>query len=394
MPKKLVVVLATYNEKENIEKVVRNVLAQEKFLTNWEIGILIADSSSPDGTADVAKKIVSQNPKVHLIIVGKGLGVGLIEAHRYSLEHLHPDLMAQIDSDGQVEADVLIRMVEAVEEGYDFVQGSRFAKGGRNELSFSRRLFSLGASLVCRLIMGPWDIKEVTNSARAFTPQLFKKMNLERMPWREKTFIIQPAFLHEAVLAGAKYKEVPLVFKNRAEGYSKNKVINYIFDMVTYAIDARLHMWGFDIPFFRMTRRLKTFVKFAVVGFSGTVVDFVFYNIFIQVFALMPASSKVFSAEIAIFNNFTLNHLWTFRYRKNETPLGVKFIIFNVVSLGGVAIAAGMIKFLHITYGDGLANILGISFAFYNLYFFATVPIVMIWNFTVNHFVTWKHQKN
>ena len=124
----------------------------------------------------------------------------------------------------------------------------------------------MGSSLVFRILVGPFGIREVTNSARAFTPELFKRINFDRLPWREQTFIVQPAFLNEAILAGAKYKEVPLVFKNRAEGYSKNKVVNYTYDVITYAIDARLHKWGINFPLFYITRRAKTLIKFGVVG--------------------------------------------------------------------------------------------------------------------------------
>ena len=130
-------------------------------------------------------------------------------------------------------------------------------------------------------------------------------------------------------IAGAKYKEVPLVFKNRAEGYSKNKVVNYTYDVITYAIDARLHKWGINFPLFYITRRAKTLIKFGVVGFTGTIVDFFFYKFFINSLGMLPATSKGFSAEIAILNNFAWNHFWTFRYRKNKTNVWQKLGIFN-----------------------------------------------------------------
>ena len=391
MAKKVVVVLPTYNEKNNIEKTVNDVLEQEKKLPGWKVEILIADSSSPDGTGEVAKNIASKNPKVHFITVGRGLGVGLIEAHRYSLKNLHPDIMAQLDADGQVEPDVLVRLVKAIEEGNDLALGSRFVRGGKNMLSLSRRLFSAGSSLISRTLIGPWNIKEVTNSARAFTPELFQKINLERLPWREKTFIVQPAFLHEAILAGAKYKEVPLIFKDRAEGYSKNKVVNYTYDVITYAIDARLNSWGLHVPFFYATRRVKTFIKFGVVGLTGTLVDFFFYKFFINSFGIPPATSKGMSAEIAIVNNFIWNHFWTFKHRKTNTNIYQKFGMFNLVSLGGLIIGVLIVKFLHSVYGDGIFYIGNFGLAYNNLYFFATIPPVMIWNFFVNHLVTWKH---
>jgi dolichol-phosphate mannosyltransferase len=392
--KKVVILLPTYNEKDNIEQFIKEVLDQEKHSPGWKYEILVADSSSPDKTIEVVNNLAKKNSKVHALTVGKGLGVGIIEGHQYSITKFKPDALAQLDADGQVSADVLPKLLKTLDEGYDLALGSRFIEGGKNLLSPTRRIFSSGASLFYRIMIGPLSIKEVTNSARAFTPELFKKINLERLPWKEQSFIIQPAFLHEALLAGAKYKEVPLVFKNRAEGYSKNKVFNYTYDVVTYGIDARLNDLGLKIPFFRLTRRAKTLVKFGLVGSTGTVLDFILYNLFIQGFNLTPAMSKGFSTEIAIVNNFLLNNFWTFKYRKTTTNVWQKFAMFNLFSLGGLFIGVMIIKVLHNIYGDGSVDLLRIKIAYYNLYFFVTIPFVMVWNFCINHFVTWKNKEN
>ena len=165
-----------------------------------------------------------------------------------------------MDADGQVSENIIPLLLKTIDGKINLALGSRFVKGGVNQLSLSRRIFSLGSSLFCRLVMGPIDIREFTNSARAFTPQLFNKINWKRLPWKRKTFIYMPAFLNEAILAGAKYKEVPLVFKNRSMGYSKNKIINYTLDVIVYSIEARLHKWGIDVPLFDTIRngnRLK-----------------------------------------------------------------------------------------------------------------------------------------
>lgn len=393
--KKVSVVLPTYNEKANIENTVEKVLEQQKYLPGWEIQIVIADDvRSSDGTEQIARKLFSKNKKIHYIKVGPGLGVGLIEGHKYAIEHLHPGVLVQLDADGQVVPDVIVQLVHVIEEGFTLAIGSRFVSGGKNQLSFVRKLFTYGASMFYRLMVGPWSIKEVTNSARAFTPALFKKINLERLPWKEKTFIVQPAFLHEAILAGAKYKEVPLVFKNRLEGYSKNKVFNYTYDIITYCLDIKLHSLGINIPFFKITRKAKTVVKFGLVGSIGTLVDFFFYKLLINYFALNPASAKGFSTEFAIINNFMLNNYWTFRYRKTKTRFWTKLGIFNLVSLGGLIMGVLIVKFLHLTYGDGFITVLGRPIAYNNFYFFATIPFVMTWNFTVNHLVTWRHQED
>lgn len=391
--RKVVVILPTFNEKTNIRKFAEEVLAQEKNLPGWRVEVLIVDSHSPDGTGEIAEDLAEENPRIHFLNVGKGLGVALIEGHKYSVEHLKPDILAQLDADGQVEVDIIPKLVKTIDEGYDLAIGSRFVKGGKNNLSFSRRLFSAGASLICRIIMGPWGIREFTNSARAFTPELFSKINLDRMPWREKTFIIQPAFLNEALLAGCNYKEVPLVFKNRAEGYSKNKTLNYTYDVITYAIDARLHKWGINFPFFKATRRAKTLIKFGLVGFTGTFVDFLFYKLFIWYLGMPPATSKGFSTEVAIINNFTLNNIWTFRHRKTSKNIFQRFLSFQVVSLVGLGIAVGIVKGLDLMFGSGYIDLGFRKLAYNNFYFFATIPPVMIWNFVVNHYFTWKHEE-
>lgn len=392
--KKAIVLLPTYNEKDNIEKFVREVLSQEKNIEGWKIEVLVSDSNSPDGTLELVKSLSKKNPKIHIVEVGPGLGTGIIEGHRYSLANLKPDALVQLDADGQVDSNVVPKILQALDQGYDLAIGSRFVEGGKNKLSLLRKIFSYGASLVYRILVGPFDIKEVTNSARGFTPELFKKIDLNLVPWREKSFIIQPAFLYAAIVAGAKYKEVPLIFKNRAEGYSKNKVFNYTYDVITYSLDIRLHKMGINIPLWRMTRKAKTLVKFGLVGFTGTLVDFLFYKLFIWFFALTPAVSKGFSAEIAIANNFLLNNFWTFKYRKTNTNIWQKFGLFNLVSLGGLLIGVFIVKFLHDFFGDGFIVVLGRPVAYNNFFFFATIPPVLIWNFTVNHFITWRHREN
>ena len=260
MKKKVSIVLPVFNEKDNLEKTILSILRLQKFMKNYSLKIVISDSHSTDGTSEIAQKESKKNKDVHYVNVGPGLGVGLYEGHKYAIKHIKPDILVQIDADGQVNEKVILLLIDTIDQGIDLALGSRFVPGGKNKLPLIRKLFSLGSSLFCRVIMGPIDIREFTNSARAFTPKLFKKINWKRLPWRRKTFIAMPAFLNEAILAGAKYKEVPLVFKNRSMGYSKNKIINYTLDVVVYSIEARLHKWGMDVPLFDTIRngnRLK-----------------------------------------------------------------------------------------------------------------------------------------
>ncbi len=392
--KRVVVVAPTYNEKGSIEKLVPLVLAQEGKVPGYEIHVLIVDSHSPDGTGEVAEALAKKNPKVHFLdVTERGLGLAIIKGYEYALNKLNADVLMQIDADLQHDPEEIPQFIKKIDQGYDYVQGSRFIKGGKNEIPYLRQIFSWGQAMTCRILTGIWQITDFGPSYKAYTRELWEKMDIGSIPYQGTTFLVQPAAVVEAYRAGAKMTEVPIHFRKRGADKSKNEVANYIIDILGYGMEVRLSKHGIKLPILYWARKSKTFIKFGTVGLAGTVIDFAFYNIFISIFNFPPATSKGFSTEIAIFNNFTFNNIWTFKKRKTKSPLWRKFIIFNFVSLGGLAISVLIIKLLHTAYGDGIANFGFLKIQYYNLYFFVTIPFVMIWNFLVNHFVTWKHHE-
>jgi dolichol-phosphate mannosyltransferase len=392
--KKVVILLPTFNEKGTVAAFIKDIFKEERKSPGWKYEILIVDDvNSKKENKEYVKDLAKNDSRVHFLEnEPTGLGVAIIQGHRYAIEKLNPDALAQLDADGQVEAEIMPKLLAALDEGYDLAIGSRFVKGGKNLLSPSRQFFSAASSVVSRIIMGPWNIQEWSNSARAFTPSLFRKINLDRVPWMEKSFIIQPSFLKAAIVAGAKYKEVPLVFKNRSEGYSKMKIFSYSYDVISYAIDARLHSWGINYDFFGFTRKVRLFLKFGTVGFLGTIIDFALYKFFIHL-GLVPGIAKIFSAEIAVVSNFIFNNAWTFKGRNRNTPLWQRFVMYNLVSSGGILMAGGIVGGLHALYGDGFLHIGPFKFAYNTIYFLATIPPVMTWNFLANHFITWRHKE-
>lgn len=251
---KVSIVLPVFNEVDNLEKTVLSIRALQKTIPGTLLYLIISDSRSTDGTSKIAKRLSKTYKNVKHILVDSGLGVGLYEGHKYAIKKFRPDILVQIDADGQVDEKVLPTLIKGINSKYNLVLGSRFVPGGKNKLPLVRRIFTMGSSLFCRMMMGPLDIREFTNSARAFTPDLFTRINWDRLPWKRKTFIYMPAFLNEAILAGAKYKEIPLVFKNRGMGYSKNKIVNYTIDIVVYSIEVRLRKWGINTPLFTAIR--------------------------------------------------------------------------------------------------------------------------------------------
>ena len=347
---RLVVNIPTYNEKENIEEIIKKVLSQAKNLKGIDLHVLVSDSHSQDQTAQIVKKISQTNPKVHYLDVKiRGLGVGIYKGHRYAVDRLKADILAQMDGDLSHDPSSLPQMVDLILEGYDLVNGSRLIKGGKNLLGWHRRLFTQGSSWYCRLSWGTFNLKEYTNSYRVFTKKLFEKIDFSKVPWKSKTYIIQPAFLYAAIEVGAKIKEVPIVFEDRKRGYSKTQIIAYTFDILKFGIKVRLE-------------KSKTLMKFLIVGaasyflnaiilgllYRGKIYTLTIFSkpllsaitagqtapriLFFNLDRLFVAS--IISIEVSIIFNFIFHENWTFKYRSHKGPAIIRFLKFNLTSIG------------------------------------------------------------
>ena len=234
----------------------------------FEVHVLIVDSHSPDGTGEIAERLVKENKNVHFLDVKeRGLGLAIIFGYEYALEKLNADVLMQIDADLQHDPNDIPKFLEKIDEGYNYVQGSRFVKGGSNDISAMRRLFSFGSSWVCRLLTGIWQISDFTPSFKAYTKELYLKMDKTAIPWHGTTFLIQPAAIVEAYRAHAKMTEVPIIFRKRGADRSKNEIVNYIIDIIAYGLEVRFSIWGIKFPVLYWARRSKVFIKFGRFAF-------------------------------------------------------------------------------------------------------------------------------
>ena len=346
---RLVVTIPTYNEQENIELAIKKVLAQEKLLKSIDLQVIVSDSHSPDKTPEIVKRISKTNPKVHYLDVKvRGLGVGLIKGHRYAIDKLKADILAQMDGDLSHNPSSLPEMVRYIQEGYELVSGSRLIKGGKNMLGWHRRLFSWGSALYCKLAWGTFGITEYTNSYRVFKKDLFNKIDLNSIPWKAKTYIIQPSFLYAVIKLGAKIKEVPITFVDRKGGYSKAKIIAYTIDVIIFGLKVRL-------------QNSITFIKFLIVGTASYFINAIALGLlyrgqiygakilpqpilnnlptietapkflFLSIDRLFMAS--VISIELSILFNFVAHENWTFSDRSHKGLAIFRLLKFNVTSI-------------------------------------------------------------
>lgn len=369
--KKVVVVLPTFNEEENIEDVITLILAQQKKVANWEIFVLVTDSHSEDNTQKIVAKLVKANHHLELIDVQeRGIGVGLVHGYRHAFDKMKADAVIQMDADLQHDTKEIPNFLLALDEGYDFIQGSRFIKGGKNELEWYRKFFSWSANWFSRLLLGIYRVHEFTTSYRAFTREIFTKTNLNDIPWQGRSFVFQPAFLYAVHRAHARIKEIPIVFVDRSRGLSKMQILKYIKDLMVFGIKARI-------------KKYKRFVKFGMVGTVGFIINTIGLEVFVKL-GLHPSLASAIGAEGAIISNFLLNNHWTFKERKiHRGGAPLKFLQFNLTSLGALLIQSGTV-FLGVTL---------LHFGAYRIFYLFGVGFGMFWNYFMYSNVIWSKNK-
>ncbi len=211
------VIIPTYNEKENVAKIIHAVFSLDK-----EFDILIVDDGSPDGTADIVKELMTRFPKRLFIRerTGKlGLGTAYILGFRYALEHRY-EYIFEMDADFSHNPKDLLRLYEAcIQPDVDMTVGSRYIKGGKLEnWPFSRVFISFGASIYTRMIT--WmPVKDPTAGFVCYSRKVLEKLDLEKIRFVGYAFQIEMKFATRSL--GFKIKEVPITFTDRVEGVSK-----------------------------------------------------------------------------------------------------------------------------------------------------------------------------
>ncbi|MCD7714120.1 MAG: polyprenol monophosphomannose synthase [Prevotella sp.] len=213
-----IVIIPTYNEKENIEKIIRAVMALPK-----EFDILVIDDNSPDGTAAIVKRLIGGAFADRLFIMeraGKlGLGTAYIAGFQWALERSY-QYVFEMDADFSHNPKDLPRLYAAcAEEGFDVAVGSRYISGiNVVDWPLGRILMSYGASLYVRLITGI-GVHDTTAGFVCYRRRVLEKMEFEKI--RFKGYAFQIEMKYTAHRMGFKIKEVGVVFVNRKEGASK-----------------------------------------------------------------------------------------------------------------------------------------------------------------------------
>jgi len=211
------VIIPTYNEKENIEQIIRKVFTLDK-----EFNILIVEDNSPDGTANIVKSLMSQFPDRLFIEERKGklgLGTAYIHGFRWALNRNY-DFIFEMDADFSHNPDDLVRLYDAVKnKGGDLAIGSRYITGV-NVVNWpmGRVLMSYYASAYVRFITG-MKIRDTTAGFKCYSSRVLRAIDLDKIRFTGYAFQIEMKFL--AWKLGFNIVEVPIIFTDRTLGESK-----------------------------------------------------------------------------------------------------------------------------------------------------------------------------
>jgi dolichol-phosphate mannosyltransferase len=211
---RVLVIIPTYNERENIESIVARVRAAVP-----ETDVLVADDNSPDGTGKIADGLAAEDERVHVLHrAGKeGLGAAYIAGFNWGMDHGF-DVLVEMDADGSHQPEELPRLLSALGAA-DLVIGSRWVRGGTVEnWPLNREILSRGANIYARIMLGI-PVRDSTGGYRAYRATTLQKIDIDGVA--SQGYCFQVDLTLRTARAGLQVAEVPIRFVERTHGASK-----------------------------------------------------------------------------------------------------------------------------------------------------------------------------
>jgi dolichol-phosphate mannosyltransferase len=233
---RVLVIIPTYNERENVETIVGRVRAAVP-----EADVLVADDNSPDGTGEIADRLAAGDEHVHVLHrPGKqGLGAAYIAGFRWGMEHGF-DVLVEMDADGSHQPEELPRLLSALETA-DLVIGSRWVRGGRVEnWPKNREVLSRGANIYSRVMLDI-PVHDATGGYRAYRATTLQKIGIDDVA--SQGYCFQVDLTLRTVRCGLRVTEVPITFVERTHGVSKMSrsiILEAFWRVAQWGLERRL----------------------------------------------------------------------------------------------------------------------------------------------------------
>lgn len=323
----LLICIPTYNEAENIERLIVNIFEHMSTPPQRIVyTLLVIDDNSPDGTADIVESLIDKYPnRLHILRrSGKqGLGKAYLAAFDWGISRGY-DAFLEMDADFSHNPKYVPEMIRHI-QSHNVVIGSRNIKGGSVEgWSFLRNCISKGGSLYSRIVLG-CPIRDLTGGFNMWSKKALLKIGLDSI--LSEGYLFQIEMKYRAWCAGCSIKEIPITFADRTQGVSKmSKKILF---------EALLKIW--KIKQSAGDRAIDQFVKFGIVGGLGTVTNLLLFFLFVDKMGLPEIPVSIGCFLIAGTQNYAINHKWTFSGNNGNSSLSIKkWLTFLSGSLVGL----------------------------------------------------------
>ncbi|MBI1863115.1 glycosyltransferase [Candidatus Microgenomates bacterium] len=367
--KTAVIIIPTYNEADNIERLIKAIMQITDAITSWSFKIVVVDSKSPDKTADIVTSIRKTSPSVYLLETEKeGIGKAYSRGFVYALEKLKPDVLFEMDADFSHDPKSIPQFIKKLESGADFVIGSRYMKGGSipKDWGIDRKIFSVLGNVIVRLGFMKLSITDWTGGYRAMRADLASQ-SIKHVD-KYTGYVFQIALLDFAVKQHARIAEVPIKFTDRKYGVSKINSGHYIQNIFTYIFNN------------------SSFVKYIMVGGVGFILDFGILYLLYRLAGWPIWLSQLCSAECAILSNFTLNNFWAFSHKREA---GIHNFFKNLGKFHGVSMGSLIIQTASIT---AYEHFWGDTYVF--LFKMGVIFLIIIpYSYVLYNRVIWKKKK-
>lgn len=386
----IVVVIPTYNEINNINKIIPVTVEVLLRIKNHNSHILVVDDSSPDGTGDAVIELSKKYPNVHLLTKKEktGLGAAYVFAFKHAMKELNADVLIEMDADFQHDPNVLPEFISKIDEGYDYVIGSRFTKGGSipKEWALYRKFLSVGGNIFSKFVLGIFNVNDFTSGFKASRVAGFvDKLDLDSILSQGFAYKIDLLFrMHQLK---AKIIEVPIQFGVRDRDVSKMEK-NNMTDTLKVVLMLRFNA-------------SKSFFKFIAVGFAGLFTDVAIFNIlgllkfeYTSIVDIAPnyldryGINSLIAGFLAIGVTYTLNNLWSFKDREksDSRSKGANIVLYYLSSYFAILVRSVLVI-------ASTKVVTGNDFIVTNVAFFIGIFFGIIWNYTIYSRVIWNNNK-
>lgn len=383
---KIVVIIPTYNEKDNVERIINEVFDQASAMPNHELHVLIADDNSPDGTGKIVEDLIQKYPRLHLLRGQKeGLGAAYVRGFKAAMEKMQADVVVEMDADGSHPASALPKLIDAIDAGADVAVGTRYIKGGSipADWGFLRKFLSGIGNIVARVLLLLPQYHDMTTGFRATRTSVLGKVNLDAL--LSKRFAYKIHLFHALHIEGAKIAEVPFNFVDRDKGSSK-MITNDIIDSLRVIVLIRMHQ-SRELIKFLIVGTIGFFINAAVLyilddtsaGYFLPPQDVAGRVLFFPIKDLRLFWASIIAVEISIICLFFFHERWTFKDRDRSGHPIKRFSRFNITALGSPVISVVSINVL--TPHFGLPKIISLAIG---------TIIGLFYNYTMNILVIWR----